>query len=162
MINKELLSKVLDNEVPYQVKVHKIIIKNNSLNYFYNSKDSGGGLFEANEYINIYELAHKCKEWALNQQIDNSPKGNPFKYKVLNNLDIVVCKHSIEEGYISNISPLFYSNNTTLDIFGINLNLDDATIISNTFDSLYFYANTEVEAIFKACQWILDKDSKWH
>ncbi len=67
MISKELLSKVLDNEVPYQVKVHKIIIKNNSLNYFYNSKDSGGGLFEANEYINIYELAHKCKEWALSK-----------------------------------------------------------------------------------------------
>ena len=67
MINKELLSKVLDNEVPYQVKVHKIIIKNNSLNYFYNSKDSGGGLFEANEYINIYELAHKCKEWAYKE-----------------------------------------------------------------------------------------------
>lgn len=65
MISKELLSKVLDNEVPYQVKVHKIIIKNNSLNYFYNSKDSGGGLFEANEYINIYELAHEnLKEWA--------------------------------------------------------------------------------------------------
>ena len=67
MINKELLSKVLDNEVPYQVKVHKIIIKNNSLNYFYNSKDSGGGLFEANEYINIYELAHKCKEWIVSK-----------------------------------------------------------------------------------------------
>ena len=90
MINKELLSKVLDNEVPYQVKVHKIIIKNNSLNYFYNSKDSGGGLFEANEYINIYELAHKCKEWAL----------------------------------------------------------------------IRFLAESEPEAIFKACQWILDKDSK--
>lgn len=63
MISKELLSEVLENEVPYQVKVHKIIIKNNSLNYFYNSKDNSGGLFEANEYINIYELAHKCKEW---------------------------------------------------------------------------------------------------
>ena len=63
MISKELLSKVLDDEVPYQIKVHRIIIKNNSLNYYYNSKDSRGGLFEANEYINIYELAHKCKEW---------------------------------------------------------------------------------------------------
>ena len=65
MISKELLSEVLENEVPYQVRVHKIIIKNNSLNYFYNSKDNRGGLFEANEYINIYELAHKCKEWAI-------------------------------------------------------------------------------------------------
>lgn len=87
MINKELLSAVLDNEVPYQVKVHKIIIKNNSLNYFYNSKDSGGGLFEANEYINIYELAYKCKEWALNigyslESITNRSciMGNNYEY----------------------------------------------------------------------------------
>ena len=66
MISKELLSEVLENEVPYQVRVHKIIIKNNSLNYFYNSKDNRSGLFETNEYINIYELAYKCKEWAFN------------------------------------------------------------------------------------------------
>ena len=29
-----------------------------------------------------------------------------------------------------------------------------------TEDLPYFEADTEVEAIFKACQWILDKDSK--
>ena len=124
MINKELLSKVLDNEVPYQVKVHKIIIKNNSLNYFYNSKDSVGGLFEANEYINIYELAHKCKEWALS-------KGYVLFSKIRLNSSLASCyfdamgKHDYEDDYHND-----------------------------------FRAETESEAIFRACQWILDKDSK--
>ena len=123
MINKELLSKVLDNEVPYQVKVHKIIIKNNSLNYFYNSKDSGGGLFEANEYINIYELAHKCKEWtsinsyALESSVHMQPKRS----------SVAGCQ--IHWRY-------------------------------ETEDLPYFEADTEPEAIFKACEWILTKDSK--
>ena len=118
MINKELLSKVLDNEVPYQVKVHKIIIKNNSLNYFYNSKDSGGGLFEANEYINIYELAHKCKEWALEHDCE--------LLSCIKSKDRVIC-----------------------DIY------------SDKYDCKFtHYGETEPEAIFKACQWILDKDSK--
>ena len=125
MISKELLSKVLDNEVPYQVKVHKIIIKNNSLNYFYNSKDSGGGLFEANEYINIYELAHLCKQWALKQ------------------------------GYYFSTYSFNFDSNTEQE-HRIRL------LIGN--DVVYFgddsNMETEVEAIFKACQWILDKDSK--
>ena len=110
MISKELLSNVLDNEVPYQVKVHKIIIKNNSLNYFYNSKDSGGGLFEANEYINIYELANKCKEWAISKC-----------YEIV----------SYTEG---------------CEIF--------QTQLGETIK--YFYAETEVEAIFLACEYILN------
>ena len=125
MISKELLSKVLDNEVPYQVKVHKIIIKNNSLNFFYNSKDSGGGLFEANEYINIYELANKCKEWALS------------------------------EGYYFSIYSFNFSCNTEQE-HRIRLLLGNEVVYWGN-DSCN---ETEPEAIFKACQWILDKDSK--
>ena len=128
MISKELLSTVLDNEVPYQVKVHKIIIKNNSLNYFYNSKDSGGGLFEANEYINIYELAHKCKEWAVNlspnkHALSSYPRwGDIRNYKKTNGF-YYICQHLVS--------------------------------------GAQFEAETECEAIFKACQWILDnKDIK--
>lgn len=116
-ISKELLSEVLDNEVPYQVKVHKIIIKNNSLNYFYNSKDSGGGLFEANEYINIYELAHKCKEWAVIRQ--------------------------------------FYNVASLLDYTGYTCIIrQDPMTFLNT--ELRFRAGTEPEAIFKACQYIME------
>lgn len=119
MISKELLSKVLDNEVPYQVKVHKIIIKNNSLNYFYNSKDSGGGLFEANEYINIYELAYKCKERALSKNY------------------ILQSSIEIDCGYC-----------------------EISYIILNQVKKVLITAESEPEAIFKACQWILTKDSK--
>ena len=132
MISKELLSKVLDNEVPYQVKVHKIIIKNNSLNYFYNSKDSRGGLFEANEYINIYELAHKCKEWALDNRwmICTMPMLTEKKW-----------------GNTSVRLSHFYSAGKDRYLDGI-------------YHNGRIEANTETEAIFRACQWILDKDSK--
>ena len=66
-ISKELLSEVLSYKLPYKIKVHKIIVCTGTLNYFYNSKDSCGGLFEANAYINIYELASKLKEWLLSK-----------------------------------------------------------------------------------------------
>ncbi len=127
MISKELLSIILDNEVPYQVKVHKIIIKNNSLNYFYNSKDSGGGLFEANEYINIYELAHKCKEWAVNLRpnkhaFSSYPRWGDLRNYKKNNGFYYICQHLVS--------------------------------------GAQFEAESEPEAIFKACEWILTKDSK--
>lgn len=64
-VSKELLSEVLSYKLPYKIKVHKIIVCTGTLNYFYNSKDNCGGLFEANAYINIYELASKLKEWAF-------------------------------------------------------------------------------------------------
>ena len=127
MISKELLSKVLENEVPYQVKVHKIIIKNNSLNYFYNSKDSGGGLFEANEYINIYELAHKCKEWALDNRwiISTMPMLTEKKWR----------NRSVRLSH-------FYSAGKDMYLDGISHNGR-------------IEADTETEAIFKACDYIL-------
>ncbi len=50
MISKELLENVLDKEIA------SINIEENILNYI----EDKVGYFE----INIYELAHKCKEWA--------------------------------------------------------------------------------------------------
>jgi len=62
--------------------------------------------------INIYELAHKCKEWALDY-VDNIGSGRD-KSKL--NVGWCICNNGeIQE-----------------------------------------YAKTEIEAIFKACQWILD------
>ena len=51
MISKELLESVLDKEIA------SINIEENILNYI----EDKVGYFE----INIYELAHKCKEWAF-------------------------------------------------------------------------------------------------
>lgn len=146
MISKELLSEVLKED-----------LSSNKIEFEQaDGVDSSRIVIDNWLTINIYELANKCKKWALNQKIDNCPKENPFKYKVLSNLDIVVYKHSIEDGYVSKISPLLYSDDTNLDVFGINLNTYDSTIISNTFNSLVFYADTEVEAIIKACGWIME------
>ncbi len=73
---------------------------------------------------NIYELAHKCKEWAYSQ-------GYILFSKIRLNSSLASCyfgtmgKHDYEDDYHND-----------------------------------FRAETEPEAIFKACQWILTKDSK--
>ena len=64
-ISKELLSEILSYKLSYKIKVHKAIFKYSTLNYFYNSEDVRGGLFEANGYINIDELVSTCKEYIL-------------------------------------------------------------------------------------------------
>ena len=76
-ISKELLSEVLSYKSSYKIKVHKIIVRTDTLNYFYNIKDRCGGLFEANAYIDIYELAFKCKEWA--SELDYEMEATEFK-----------------------------------------------------------------------------------
>lgn len=111
-ISKELLSEVLSYKLSYKIKVHKIIVRTGTLNYFYNIKDSYGGLFEANAYINVYELAFKCKEWA--SELDYEMESATYRYN--------------KGGYC------FVS-----------------TFLNNT----RFEARTEVEAIIKACEYIL-------
>lgn len=160
IISKELLSEILDKKVVVD-DISNIELKENTITFIedYWDEDEGSGFYR-NHTINIYELAHKCKEWALNQEIDKSPKENIFKFKVLYKMDIETYKHPIEDGYSSMINPLKYGNSVNLNTFGICLNSYDSTIVNNTFESLVFYAPTEPEAIFKACQWILNqKDS---
>jgi hypothetical protein len=102
--SKELLSEVLGRDV-YKVKD----IENNTLIY--------GCLVHDGWYdeINIYELAHKCKEWALS---------------VYNNIDFMVYGRS----------------------------QCDLIIFTQPDDIKYnFNADTEIEAIFKACEWILEQ-----
>ncbi len=63
--------------------------------------------------INIYELAHKCKEWALSKECEL-------------------------------LSCIRDENTSLCDIY------------SDVLDCKFtHYANTEPEAIFKACEWIL-------
>lgn len=154
IISKELLGEILketvdaikvqDNEIIYAFRVSSCDMASHKYMH-----DEGS--------INIYELAYKCKVWALNQEIDKSPKENIFKFKVLYKMDIETYKHPIEDGYSSMINPLKYGNSVNLNTFGICLNSYDSTIVNNTFESLVFYAPTEPEAIFKACQWILNQ-----
>lgn len=110
MISKELLNEVLGYEASYIQMVGTKLC--------FSCHIKGGS------NINIYELANKCKEWAM------------------------------QTPYI-------------VDQLAINI---DRICLPNKFKTRYwcvwllryrkvseeFYADTEPEAIFKACQWILD------
>lgn len=103
MISKELLSEVLGLK-----RIDEIYIEDSVL-YF----------CELNNGINIYELAHKCKEWA---------------YK---------------EGFIIDTGfHKYYINQFKANCYG--------WVSSNINIKQHFNECTEQEAIFKACQWILD------
>ena len=110
MISKELLSAVLGLHCGIKS------IKNSEVIYWF---DCIGEIREHS--INIYELAHKCKEWAVIRQF----------YNVASLLD--------------------YTGHTCI------IRQDPMTFINT---ELRFRAGTEPEAIFVACQWILNKDSK--
>ena len=123
MISKELFNEVmnlhnLDFEYPLEY-----YNTNNSIRFWVieNPKYQS-----TSNYINIYELAHKCKEWAT------------FKNG----------KNIITERDISGVySYIIFMIGITIH----NEYLDDTTrILAN------FKADTEPEAIFKACQWILE------
>jgi hypothetical protein len=123
MISKELLSEVLFNS---RVEIKDFgQTRYNNINYsmFCSINERDGTHFnegiEGNYYvekkmlyddINIYELAHKCKEWA----------------------------YSI--GYVLNSNSKSYCD------------VCDTGFITG------FEATTEPDAIFKACQWILDNE----
>lgn len=67
IINEQLLSKVLKIEIiSYEMKQKNII------GYEYNklSKNEWSGKKFCNRSINIYELAHKCKKWAILNHYD--------------------------------------------------------------------------------------------
>ena len=95
MISKELLNEVLNDEVG---------------DYFYYNDNLLWFEQDGKEYIiNIYEFAHKCKEWALNK--NKCLSSTPYHKR------LYVC-----------------------------------TILGDEM----FESDTEVEAIFKACQYIME------
>ena len=126
MISKELLSKVLKNtkyltNEDIIIRVGDILDCTFSTNLHY--------FTDVNQrYINIYELAHKCKEWAYCKKYALTPM-NDFGF---NNNDVANFKIYWTTCYI-------------------NLQLSGAHLHSEI-------ADTEPEAIFKACEWILAND----
>ena len=100
MVSKELLSEVFEQEIRF-IKY----VANNTYEVHFEKPIRLKYII-----INIYELAHKCKEWANKQ------------------------------GYWANSG---YDNKYYC-------------MLKDMPDNQWFYADTEVEAIFKACQWILD------
>lgn len=109
MLSKKLLSEVLEKLI-YDYEIFE--------NHCFINED---------ERINIYELAFKCKDWALEQGYDVCEKEIDGKFGLLT------------EEYIYPRRPIL-----------------DRWIKSDDFPLF----NTRLEAIFKACQWILDSQEK--
>ena len=127
IISKELLSEILDKKAVVD-DISNIELKENTITFIedYWDEDEGSGFYR-NHTTNIYELAHKCKEWALSK------------------------------GYILMSKPRTSSSFATC-VFCKNGKCDYEDDLWNDFR-----AGTEPEAIFKACEWILNqKDSHAH
>jgi hypothetical protein len=75
--------------------------------------------------INIYELAHKCKEWAFKNE------------------------YELNSGYLTH--GILYPSKPSHQI-----RCDVSYKLADTLQTYRVWENTEPEAIFKACQWILD------
>lgn len=113
IISKELLSKVLGVDA-YETRYIKGLDPTKVLYYI-----KGKGLYRE---INIHELAHKCKLWALNLDEDSEIIDScTMEMKIKSKLKIV--------GFAE-----LHNNNCR------------------------FTADSEVEAIFKACEWILNEN----
>ncbi len=110
MISKELLSEVLDKQI-LEVKSGFNDTIGTERNYLYKIKGKGWA------YINKYELAHKCKEWAISKE-----------YRLENQTFIL----------------------HTMIVIHIKGMTNDSDIQVTNLEA------TEPEAIFKACDWILD------
>ena len=108
MISKELLSEVLGKKV-----VFVELEETNTINAMFGIDG---------KLINIYELSHKCKEWAFD-------KG----YALLSGID----------------------NKT----FEVPKTVCTANYkLYNSWSYKCFYADTETETIFKACEWIMEQN----
>lgn len=121
MISKELLSEVLELEDD----IISIELKGNIVIWVAGVPFETTMIPSCTGAINIYELAFKCKEWALNKQ------------------------YSLHSGYDKLVNK--YDVYVNLLLFG-----DDESTIGGWDTKIYFIADTEPGAIFKACQWLLD------
>ena len=102
MISKELLSEVLNLNITYIERCNNSIIYKISV-------------YDREEEVNIYELAHKCKEWAYN-------KGYIIKTDIAGEWELYNFKNG----------GIFDTQNSS----------------------------SEQQAVFDACQYILDKDKQ--
>ena len=120
MISKELLSEVLGYE-PFKIDKIKQV---NGVGIVLVLLNQDGTV---RSYQNIYELAHKCKEWALN------------KGYVIESLTNRSCIMGDNYEYFAEAK----------------IHKETNSMCQNTID-----ADTEIEAIFKACEWVRKEISK--
>lgn len=129
MISKELLSEILDIGLDYVS--HKLV--DNQIEYKFESKDEQYG-FLLEEEINVYELAHKCKEWALGLKTveDYSKYLNGFELSTK-----LIMKDCFPYQCICEVSYRTKYKNSIRQ------------------EKCLKIAESEPKAILKACEWIL-------
>ena len=146
-ISKELLSVVFNDiqKLHYVGEgIYRIVNCSGSICEYeiYKSVHDGSGI--ACRDINIYELAHKCKEWAYAEGYCIRTFQSAIGWVV----DLIHEDRTKTQSQYSrkdNINGQLY-----IEIFPRET---EATIHPKHF-------NIELDAIFKACQWILDKKDK--
>ena len=110
--SKELLSAVLDLTLPFEA-----YIVGNTITIHLSSLQTDDCGYE----INVYELAHKCKEWAVNLKpnkhtLSSYPRWNNIRDYPETNGNYYICQHLVT--------------------------------------GIQFEAETEPEAVFKACEYL--------
>ena len=133
MISKELLSEVLNLNM-WKTDSLNISIDENKV--YCNGIFLGDlGYQQSSDVVNIYELAHKCKEWAHKSEY-------------------YINSGQMDKNSLENALKWFAT------IFNPHKRIGEKQTLYGKEMLRTFYLDTEPEAIFKACQWILDnKDS---
>ena len=131
MISKELLSIVLG------LTVVKVLELDGTILWYKGIVNMNNQPYAKELSINIYELAHKCKEWAFEFRFDNKPTNNRYYMQRSGYED----KFNVEKQKREKLGYM----TLTFGCFG---------------HTKTFYADTEPEAIFKASEWILEQVEK--
>ncbi len=134
MISNELLREVLAIEYAFDIQPVKEWQPN--ILEWYRPE-----VYKEQTYsINIYELAHKCKEWIMYNGVNTINSGT-CKYREMRIIP--------EEIHIQSYCDISKGLSTHLWIGSTKGN-----------NGHRFYADSEPEAIFKVCEWILDNKDK--
>ena len=128
MIPKYILKEVLFYKEKYkdQTEITRLVPNKNYIEY--TSEVTGNPYnYITHDKINIYELAHLCKEWAVNlspnkHALSSYPRWGDIRNYKKTNGSYYICQHLVS--------------------------------------GVQFEAETEPEAIFKACEWILKQVEK--
>ena len=128
MIPKYILKEVLFYKEKYkdQTEITRLVPNKNYIEY--TSEVTGNPYnYITHDKINIYELAHLCKEWAVNlspnkHALSSYPRWGDIRNYKKTNGSYYICQHLVS--------------------------------------GVQFEAETEPEAIFKACEYILEQVEK--
>lgn len=116
MISKELFAEVMADKLPQGLCELNDLVQDDDNDVGYFHAQYQGYIDYGIQWINIHELAHKCKKWAFNQNY-------------------------------------WLDSRITFNKGGARIEERHSDFIKDPKD---FTEKTEPEAVFKACQWILD------